>query len=389
VTIKSCVWRSVAQLIDVMERLLVWLVFSFSLVAQNSIQVTSAKIDSPLCPTNCSCDSKSGTMYSSCPKLAPVHNGQLSNQFDTMLSSNLTYGLMTLIVSDTPLREVPASVCGLTTLKYLSLLSSRIVRLRDNCFTNLTSLQSLTISYNHITELQDGLFDGLHRLKALFLSYNRISSVGFRVFHSSANLSSLHYVTLRGNRIQTLEPWPYYVGANYTAPYFLPTVDLSRNNISTFTNTMGWKLKCGMRTRRFNLILIGNPIRHLSDLLSGWNMNLSTLLCLDAQGVNRSSTQNRPIDIKDVHLDCDCVDFNIIKVIFSTNSSFPKGVYCNSPVTLYNRQVNTIPLDQFVCVLCKQSDVVTEIGTIAECYNRKVKSSWQSVGLLLQKQMAI
>jgi len=139
-------------------------------------------------------------------------------------------------------------------------------------FSELSSLKALDLGTNRITQLQDGVFDGLRKLEKLDLIRNNISTVGLRVFDGSAMLSSLRHIVLQQNNIQTLEPWPLYIGTNHTVK-----INLNFNNISAFTNTMRRKENCGMRTViRFNLLLYGNPIGHVPDLLSGWNISLST-----------------------------------------------------------------------------------------------------------------
>jgi len=186
-------------------------------ISQTTVCSTSAIIGT-LCPTNCSCtmtESSRPQLTVNCLGQVDVDSGQLTNQLNSLLSSNLTYGRVTsLSITNTPLTQVPRSVCRLTTLTQLHLDNNRLTRLPDNCFTNLTALTLLSACRNNIRELQDGLFDGLHLLKTLLLSYNRISSIGLRVFNGSAVLSSLKYIVLLRNRIQTLEPWIYYVAVN-------------------------------------------------------------------------------------------------------------------------------------------------------------------------------
>jgi len=236
----------------------------------NQSQTTSSRAYAPHPVPRC---------YTDCP-ITDVDRELLSQQLDSLLSSNQTYGHLTqLNITHTPLMHVPRSVCRLTTLTQLHLDNNRLTRLPDNCLTNFTALTSLSASGNNITELQDGLFDGLGKLQELQLSYNHISSIGLRVFSGSARLSSLRYVNLRGNELQTLEPWPYYVGVNEETSNKAP-VDLGYNKIKAFTNVMRWKAKCGMKIMHIKLTLEANPIGHLSAILSGWNITLPTLCCL-------------------------------------------------------------------------------------------------------------
>ena len=148
-----------------------------------------------LCPSGCECIG--GTINFSltvdCHGDPDIDRGQLSQQIDSLLSSNLSYGHVTwLSITGTPLTRVPPSVCRLTTLTQLHLEHNRLTRLPDNCLSNLTALTSLTASNNAIAELQDGLFDGLGKLVTLNVSKNQLSSIGLRVFNGSAMLTSLN-----------------------------------------------------------------------------------------------------------------------------------------------------------------------------------------------------
>lgn len=234
-------------------------------LSQTTVCSTSAIITA-LCPTDCSCSMIEGgrlRLSVDCHGRVEVDGGQLSMQLDTLLSVNLTYGrLRELSIVNSPLTLVPRSVCRLTSLTRLRLDNNRLTRLPDNCLTNLTSLLSLGAPRNSITGLQDGLFDGLRQLDRLELTGNRISSIGLRVFNGSSMLTSLKYVDLSYNRIQTLEPWPDYVGINGRRLSKAP-IDLSFNRISSFTNMMGWKARCDSKIVYFILTLSYNPIKHI------------------------------------------------------------------------------------------------------------------------------
>jgi len=322
-------------------------------ISPTTVSWTSAIIGT-LCPTSCSCSMPMNQgirpkVTVDCHGGTDVDDELLTKQLDSLLSSNLTYGQVTeLSVIDSPLTHVPRAICRLTTLTRLHLDHNRLSRLPDNCFTNLTALVSFTASRNYITELQDGLFDGLHRLESLVLSFNHILSIGLGVFNGSAMLTSLRYVDLSYNRIQTLEPWIYYVGINGNRINKTP-VNLAFNNISNFTNMMGWKGECGIKIMCVILTLSYNPIRHISDILRGWNISLLTMLCLIPQ-MNIASSS---FHFQGVRLDCDCNDFSVLKLLLSSHSDMLTRVYCSTYDNFIHRNVATVPLDYFVCELTK------------------------------------
>jgi len=315
------------------------------------LTILSSAGTTPLCLSGCECfgGAPATSLIVDCHSNPGIDLGRFSQQLDSLLSSNLSYGHVTrLSITNSPLTRVPRSVCRLTTLTQLHLDHNRLTRLPDNCLSNLSSLTSLTASRNSIAELQDGLFDGLRELVTLDLHSNRISSIGLRVFNGSAMLTSLIEVLLYGNRIRILEPWFYFVGINGQL-HRRALVDLADNNISTFTNRMGWKVKCGAKTMIVTLKLNWNHFKHISDILVGWNVSISTWFCLSprVQGVHSH------IEIgENGFIECDCVDFNIYRMLHAlAKTHFLSNTYCNSPASLYLKRVNSVPLDQFVCEL--------------------------------------
>ena len=320
------------------------------------LTILSIARSTPLCPNGCRCTGlyPATNLAVDCQRNVNVDRKHLAEQLDSLLSSNLTYGrLKSLTITNTPLTSVPRSVCRLTTLTQLHLDSNQLTRLPDNCLSNLTSLASFSASENHITELQDGLFDGLHKLQRLTLNRNRISSIGLRVFHCPVRLTSLMKVNLTDNRVHTLEPWPIYLGFNGRV-FSKTLIDLRANNISAFTNLMGCKLHSGMKAVHFDLRLGHNPIRHFSDMLHGWNISLATLGYLLLQ--KHGHYANSYLTFYRSYMECDCVDFDVYKVLFSylIHTAMLANTYCNSPISLANKRIPTVHLDQFVCELSDQ-----------------------------------
>jgi len=238
------------------------------------------------CPTNCNCTLYAATvLVVDCQGRPDIDPDQLSNQLDSLLSSNLTYGrLLWLEISNSSLTHVPRSVCRLTTLRALSLTNNRLSRLPDNCLTNLTELTYLRATDNAIVRLQDGVFDGLTNLRHLYLSRNRISSVGsvcrlttlkeLYIDHNRltglpdncfTNLSNLINLAASDNAIVTLQDGVFDGLRNLSRLY------LSRNMISSIGSV------CRLTTLTY-LLVDHNRLTGLPNCLT----NLSNLVWLKA-----------------------------------------------------------------------------------------------------------
>jgi len=354
------------RFLDIMKVSLSAYFFTFAVL----LAILSTARTSALCPSGCDCTggAPATKLAIDCLRAPDINAEQFSQQLDRLLSSNLTVGHMSwLSISNTPVARVPRSVCRLTTLTQLHLDLNRLSRLPDNCLTNLTALRSLTATHNHITELQDGLFDGLDKLQTLRLDYNHISSIGLRVFNSSARLTSLKGVYLKKNRIQTLEPWFYYIAVNGQLKD-RSHIDLKANNISSFTNKMGLEAKCGMKIMKTYLILSYNHIKHLSDIFHGWNISLITWWCWSPfQSDGKPSSY---ISIGYNPIVCDCVDFTYYKLLGAPiKSTLPDNTYCNSPRSLYGRRVTSVRLDELVC------ELTSRCPSACRCVHRPANST--------------
>jgi len=237
------------------------------------------------CPTGCSCEipSSYSHMHVDCGR-GHANKEHLSLELDSVLSADhFVEHLTSLSIINSPLTRVPASVCKLVNLTSLNLDNNKLTELPDNCFTNLTKLVTLSMNSNSIVGLQDGLFDGLQSLATLNLSYNHIAFIGLRVFSNSSDLTSLRTINLADNRLTSLEPWPYYrlILGNKTSRV---TIDLRSNLISNFTNKLKFEFRCGMKLPYGFLRLGYNRIKHVMDLINGWNIGVgqfySAAICL-------------------------------------------------------------------------------------------------------------
>ena len=299
------------------------------------------------CPTNCECITGIGLAID-CHSRSGIDPQQLYDQIDSLLISNVNSELVSLTIQNSSLSRVPRSLCRLTTLEKLHIRCCRLENLPKSCFTNLTRLTWLRVDDNNITDLPNGVFDGMGRLNKLYLTRNQIASIGTAVF---SNLTSLGYINLANNRLKTLEPWWYELGLKTNVSGNV-LISVSDNNISEFTNDMGWRFHCGMPVPRVTLELSGNPINYISDIANGWNISTpADFFCLFANA-------NTHLVLRKIFLTCDCTDFPYIS--FVKKSRRPIGplfdsVICRNtsqtPPGIAGHQVMHVLPAQFVCVL--------------------------------------
>ena len=121
--------------------------------------MTADTVTWPQCPSNCNCAGSSAAardpkLVVDCHGRTEVDREKLSNQLDSVLSSNLTYDrLSSLSIVNSPLTDVPRSICRLMTLRELHLDNNRLNQLPDNCLGNLSNLIRFSVSGNVIDTL--------------------------------------------------------------------------------------------------------------------------------------------------------------------------------------------------------------------------------------------
>jgi len=326
------------------------------LYAQLAVGVTADTVVWSKCPTNCTCTGSTAAVFVpellvDCQRHTETDREQLLNQLDSLLSSNLTFDRFTsLSIVNSPLTYVPLSVCQMTTLTVLRLDSNRLTRL-PACLTNLSNLSVLSARNNSIELLQEGVFDGLRRLQFLDLHRNRISAIGLSVFATASNLSSLFSIILSENYLTSLEPWLYdrgLVGSRENSV----TINLTHNNISKYTNKLGYYGEYYNKTPFLYVDLRKNPTHHVLNVFKGWQLALAQLITW--RKMTPKGTSNLLI-IYDINTECDCVDYNYNKAfaLQDNRALLPvtlKLLFCNSSI------VNdySMDLNLFVCKLTER-----------------------------------
>ena len=257
------------------------------------------------------------------------------------------------MLSSNCLAHVPCKLSNLTKLTNLDLSNNNIysftcdfpdlvqlttLDLSDNelssvpCeLSKLSNLTFLDLSHNNMYSVSCGLSTSLIRLD---LSDNRIDSFPLDL----SNLTQLTFIDLSSNRIKSIDSCPLSLanGNSNMAIY------LDDNLLSEFTNNAGAPVtECSSNNLK-SISLVHNRIKHFTDILTGWNINISTpeLLhsCLDIL---------LP-DMALAPLTCDCVDYDIYRY-FQNGSTFEDQLVCTEPLHLQDKNVMQINLDQFIC----------------------------------------
>ena len=304
------------------------------------------------CPEGCGCEVKSYnrqlTVSIDCSQGLQE---QLSQQLDSMLSADqFVEHLTSLSITNTPLTRVPASVCKLLNLTSLNLDHNKLTELPDNCFTKLTKLVTLSATGNAITRLQDGLFDGLQSLVNLILPWNQITFIGLRVFSDSSDMTSLRSIDLGGNRLTSVEPWPYYrlILGSETSPV---TIKLNNNWISNFTNKLNFHYRCGMKPMYGYLRLDDNRITHIMDMFNGWSLGdpILGIICLKNYNGDLAISQTK-FNFAGRNFACDCMDFPFYTLVrFNAMNHMLDGIRCRRDLFGTSMKAISVPLNDFEC----------------------------------------
>ena len=112
---------------------------------------------------------------------------------------------------------------------------------------------------------------------------------------------------------------------------------------------MRWKENCDMGEVHFDLLLERNPIMmSISDLLRGWDMNLSSTWCRRRPIFNQND-----VITKYVYFHCSCVDLIFFSLRLTITMYNIDEVMCNNRSLILNKD-HTVALEQFVCELTER-----------------------------------
>lgn len=311
-----------------------------------------------LCPTTCSCTiTAQAVTVTRCTK-------DPSAVMNRLLQSRLN--ITTLAITQSRLTRVPERLCQLTQLITLQLNNNRLETLPWQCMRNLSYLHYVDASFNLIKRLENESFYDMH-LQHLILSNNLISEIDIDVFTQPNRLQELAYIDLHANRLESLDVWPIMLTQ-------APLVDLSRNQISRFTNLNGWTTTCQFKPTG-ELKLEYNRITHMKDMMDGWNLTHTLVMCILFQ-------KTYYINIQYNKLICDCIDFEMYKFMDMIHRSKKiAGLFCDKPLELRARNLLVIPLQQFICHIklkcpdqCDCIDIPAKLNMSVLCRSPSIKA---------------
>ena len=237
------------------------------------------------CPTQCVCSQLAQwhsldiglNIY--CHKRPGNDSQQLYSQIDSLLMRNLHQNLDSLIIEYAPLVHLPRSLCRLTTLKSVDILSTHLADLPNNCFINFDRLEKLHLNSNNITNLPNSLFDGISQLVDFRLIKNPIAELPNGIFDNMSYLTSL---ALIDNKIANL-PQGVFNGVGK-----LDFLDLSGNKIN--------KLPKGVFGGMVQLDMLQLGRNQIDDLADGVFDGMDRLRVLDLRYNKITNLQNGVFD---------------------------------------------------------------------------------------------
>ena len=247
------------------------------------------------------------------------------------------------------------------------------------------NLEFLDVSNNCLSNLSLNLLLGRSQiLKHINISHNALKLVDFKVnldiflsFRNSQKvtlqnvmLSSIRVIDLSYNQISSVNWWLFML-AKYC---YSCTIDLSHNQITNFTNFYSNILDKDFfeNTNPHSIVidLKGNHIRHITDMIEGWNFKNAAQLW-DVEKNNNKQQFVISIDT----LICDCGDFEVKQYYTPSNINLDlTQAICSAPTYLMNVSFPAISIDDMVCDInkdcpseCKCSEQPSTNSMIINC----------------------
>ena len=205
-----------------------------------------------------------------------------------------------LILTSVALHAVPAELHRLVKVRHINMSNNALRNITPGAFDILQYLEELVLDTNHLEQLSGHLFNSAS-LKRVYARRNRIAFVASDAFSSA--MHNLELLDLSENLLKTLEGWPLLLQPRDM------TLVLNLNIIQMFNITPHWQWSSAFMKRiNLRILLNGNNIQHMSNLLLGWHIDDRNF----AEYIEHQPF--RIISLTGNHLWCDCRDYQVRSV---------------------------------------------------------------------------
>ena len=205
------------------------------------------------CPTYCSCSFLQNVQEIKCSQAQATTIFSLPDvSINPILTSTLGITLTYSYV-----QRIPSNLCQLAqSLKIIDMSNNLIDQAIDSTtFNCLYNLEFLVLKNNSISSIAENTFDNLRNLRYLDLSRNKIRTIPVNAFANK--LPRLSTLIMSYNLLTNLDFWFLYMTSlNY--------LDLSNNQISSFTNQIKWNPYVVSLNSGFSQILANAELFDLS-----------------------------------------------------------------------------------------------------------------------------
>ena len=241
----------------------------------------------------------------------------------------------------------------LASLRYLDLSRNNILHIPLFCLLYIEHLEFLDLSGNRLSSVILDRIAKIGNLKHINISHNALTFVDFSlnsiVNGNPFNIDSIlqeRLMDFSHNQISSVDAW-LLVLAKYC---YNSTIDLSYNRITNFTNfrrsSFDEKFYENINPHSIALDLKGNDIRHITDMIKGWNFKNATQFF----GVVQSNYKQQFVISID-SLVCDCGDFAVKKYyneIKNFNLDLTQAI-CSNETDLRKTSLSAISIDEMLC----------------------------------------
>ena len=285
------------------------------------------------------------------------HMDLSSNRISVIPNDFFYYSdLMWLNLQNNTIIDIGTSgICSsyMMNLRYLDLSRNNISYIPLYCLIGMNYLEFLDLSGNRLPGVILNHIGNMKHLKHINISHNALAFVDFSLnSFSIGNLFDIDFLLQQRlmdfsyNQISSVDAW-LLVLAKYC---YNCTIDLSYNQITNFTNIhrsiFGEHFYDNINPHNIVMDLKGNGIRHITDMIKGWNFKNATRFFGFIQ-----NNYKQQFGISIDSLVCDCGDFAVKQYyneLKGLNLDMTQAI-CSNKTDLRKTSISSISIDDMVC----------------------------------------